>query len=99
MAAFTLAGQFLQDLRFGARNVAKAPGFASSAILSLAFGIGATTAIFSVVYGVILDPFAYSHPETLFSFYASRPDRGSRFYPYTPDQYLDLVEHTESLKT
>jgi predicted permease len=94
MFTFHWAGQFLQDLRFGARNVAKAPGFACSAILSLAFGIGAATAIFSVVYGVILDPFPYSHPETLFSFYASQPDRGSRFYPYTPDQYLDVVERT-----
>lgn len=93
MSVITWAEQLLQDIRFGARNVAKAPGFATSAILSLALGMGATTAIFSVVYGVILDPFPYSHPETLFSFYASQPDRGSRFYPYSPAHYVELAEH------
>jgi predicted permease len=92
MSLFAWAEGLLQDFRFGARNLARAPGFAASTVLSLALGIGATTAIFSVVYGVILDPFPYSHPETLFSFYANEPDRNSRFYPYTPDHYLDLVE-------
>jgi predicted permease len=83
--------QLVQDFRFGARNLLKSPGFALSAILSLALGIGATTAIFSVVYGVILHPFPYSHPETLFSFRVSEPDRNLYFYPSTPDQYLEIA--------
>jgi predicted permease len=49
----------VQDLQFAARQFLKAPGFALSAILSLMLGIGATTAIFSVVYGVLLDPYPY----------------------------------------
>ncbi len=91
MSWLTWSDQIVQDFRFGARNFARAPGFSLSAILSLALGIGATTAIFSVVYGVVLDPFPYSHPETLYSFYATLPDRNGRFYPYTPDQYLDVA--------
>ncbi len=91
MRVLTWAEQFVQDFRFAARNIAHAPGFTSSTVLSLALGIGATTAIFSVVYGVIIDPFPYSHPETLYSFYAVLPDRHGRFYPYTPDQYLDIA--------
>jgi len=49
----------VQDIRFVFRQFLKSPGFAVSAVLSLMLGIGATTAIFSVVYGVLLDPYPY----------------------------------------
>src|SRR5205807_5535768 len=48
-----------QDLRFTFRQFRKSPGFVITAILSLMLGIGATTAIFSVIYGVLLDPYPY----------------------------------------
>jgi predicted permease len=55
----------LQDLRFALRQFRKSPGFLITAVLSLTLGIGATTAIFSVIYGVLLDPYPYKDADRM----------------------------------
>lgn len=55
----------LHDLRYSLRQMVKMPGFTLTAVISLALGIGATTAVFSVVYAILLDPYPYTAPERM----------------------------------
>jgi hypothetical protein len=66
--------QAIQDVRFSFRALRKAPGFSLVAVITLALGIGATVATFSVVNTVLLRPFAFSHPEKLLWIYSQRSD-------------------------
>ncbi len=73
----TLVEHLIQDVRYGVRSLFKAPAFTVVSVLTLALGLGANTAIFSVVYGVLLRPLPFADPSKLVVLHETTPQVGT----------------------
>ena len=87
----------LQDLRYGLRMLAKNPGFTAVAVLTLALGIGANTAIFSVVYAVLIRPLPFKDSGRLVMLWETWEKQGENRVVVSPANFADWKEQSKTL--
>jgi putative ABC transport system permease protein len=87
---------FLRDLRYGLRTLGRNPGFTCVAVLALALGIGAVSAIFTVVNSVLLQPLHFYRPEQLVVVNERNLKKGFPEFPLSPGNYLDFRDHNHT---
>jgi putative ABC transport system permease protein len=90
---------FLRDVRYGARSLRRRPGFAAVVVLTLAIGIGGTTAIFGAVHGVLLAPFPYHEPDRIITVWTNDRIEGDDRQLVSPPNFLDWRERQRSFST
>src|ERR1700751_1634137 len=86
------------DLRFAARELRKRPGFTLTAVLSLALGIGATSAVFSVIYAVLIDPFPYPGADRIVELRLVDKSGSDRHYVGLRDHQANLLRQAKSVE-
>ena len=86
------------DLRYALGSLRRSPGFATSAILALALGIGANTAMFSVIYAVMLKPLPYAEPDRLVRLYERNPAQGTERGDVSPGTFVDWRARSHTLE-
>src|SRR5579862_5249709 len=91
-------GTLWQDTRFAARMLAKKPAFTAIAVWTLALGIGANTAIFSVVHAVVLKPLDYKNPEQLVDLNTDSTQRGISFGGVSVPEFLEWKQQAKSFQ-
>lgn len=87
---------FLRDLRFAVRRVRRAPHYSGLVILTIGLGIGATTAVFSAVDGVLLKPLPYENADDLVTIWQTKPAEGITRDDVAPANFYDLRERARS---
>jgi predicted permease len=90
---------YLKDLRHAIRGLRRSPGFTILAVLTLALGIGANTAIFSVVHGAVLKPLAYPRPDELVFITSQFPSLGFDQFWISPPEFVEFRANNKAFKS
>jgi len=98
MSNWRVVEQLLQDLRYGVRLLGRSPAFSIVAVLTLALGIGANTAIFTVVNAVLLRPLPYPQPDRLVRIWETKPSADVHANVVNPLTFLNWQERTRSFE-
>jgi putative ABC transport system permease protein len=98
MSHWTALEQLVQDQRYAARLLARSPAFTTVAVLTLALGIGANTAIFTVVNAVLLRPLPFPQPDRLVRIWETKPSDDVHRNVVNPQNFLDWSERTHSFE-
>jgi len=93
-----MTGNLVQDLRFAVRSFLRSPRFTVPAVLALALGIGATSAIFSVVRGVLLEPLPYNDPDRIVSIWEANAGRNRMRNVIGPANFVAWKERNRSFE-
>ena len=82
----------MNDLKFAFRQLLKNPGFTAVAVLTLALGIGATTALFSVIYAVLISPYPYANPDGIWSPGLQSAGGSEPMRPYRLGEFKEMAK-------
>src|ERR1051325_3891469 len=88
----------IKDIRFAMRGLLKRPAFTAIAVITLALGIGANSAIFSVVNAVLLRPLPFKDPDRLMVVWERRANSGRANLPLSGHEYAAFKEHSQSFE-
>ena len=88
----------VSDLRYAARELRRRPGFTLTAVLSLALGVGATSAVFSVVYAVLINPFPYAGAERIMQI-ALKDKAGNNRYPGLSGPQIEQLRQAAAIES
>jgi putative ABC transport system permease protein len=94
-----LEDEMFQDLRFALRSLIKQPAFMLIVVITLALGIGANTAIFSVISTVLLKPLPYKEPERIVALSSYNPQKGEERFGVSPADYFDWQAQSQSFES
>ena len=97
MWKWTFWEQVGQDLRYALRQLIHSPGFALAAIVSLALGISATVAVFSVVWAVLMNPYPYAAPDRMVHMRLTEKDGRNRYFGLTGSQW-QVIRHSPAVE-
>src|SRR5438552_18349972 len=87
---------FLRDIKYGIRNLLRAPGFTIAAVLALGLGIGAATAIFSALDGIVLRPLPFKDPARLVMLWETNTAKSLDHEPISPVNFVDYRGVTQA---